>query len=130
MKKGYSRYLYYHRPPLSHNWAKIERDIVNMMHMFKSYLNSLPKNRSDYVTELEIPGITLKPYECTDLDDSCSLRSDSFLTDSLEQNNKSTISTNSSIPLSRAMTDSEIDYDFYKRVICRYSDTWLSEVNF
>lgn len=86
------------------------------MNMFTTLLNSIPKNRSDYVDDLDIPDITLSPYVCPDPYDSLSPRSDSLLTDSIRAFDRRTLSTASSIPLSRAMTDSDIDYGFYKRV--------------
>ena len=115
MRRKYWSY----RKPLSYSWAKTDRDITRRMNMFKSYLDSLPKNRLDYVTDLDIPDITLSPYEWTDLDDYCyTLRRDGYLSDSWRDYYlKSSLSTDSSIPLSRALTDSDIDYDFYKRVI-------------
>lgn len=108
----------YSRTPLSYNWPKLERDITNRMNMFKSYLSSLPKNRLDYVEDLDIPDITLSPYVWTYPEDYYYLRRGSYLSDCLTEYDKATLSTDSSIPLSRAMTDSEIDYEFYKRVIC------------
>ncbi|XP_022814167.1 uncharacterized protein LOC111347977 isoform X2 [Spodoptera litura] len=78
-----------------------------------------------YVEDLDIPDITLTPYVCPDPYDSLSPRSDSILTDSIRAFDRRTLSTASSIPLSRAMTDSEIDYGFYKRYRdYRYADTW------
>ncbi|KAJ0176404.1 hypothetical protein K1T71_007583 [Dendrolimus kikuchii] len=84
------------------------------MNMFETFINSIPKNRSEMVNDLEIPDVTLSPYDWTDYD-SLTVRSDSLLcgTDSIED--VKTLSTDSSLPLSRAMTDSEIDYDRYKR---------------
>lgn len=93
--------------------------------MFTTLLNSIPKNRSDYVDDLDIPDITLSPYVCPDPYDSLSPRSDSLLTDSIRAFDRRTLSTASSIPLSRAMTDSDIDYGFYKRYRdYHYADTW------
>ncbi|XP_063891898.1 uncharacterized protein LOC110382588 isoform X2 [Helicoverpa armigera] len=95
------------------------------MNMFRTMLNSIPKNRSEYVEDLEIPEITLTPYEWLDPEEPLSLRSESLLTDSLAEIDRATYSTDSSIPLSRAMTDSEIDYGFYKRYNrLNYTDTW------
>uniref|UniRef100_A0A2H1VJZ4 SFRICE_019870 n=1 Tax=Spodoptera frugiperda TaxID=7108 RepID=A0A2H1VJZ4_SPOFR len=95
------------------------------MNMFTTLLNSIPKNRSDYVDDLDIPDITLSPYVCPDPYDSLSPRSDSLLTDSIRAFDRRTLSTASSIPLSRAMTDSDIDYGFYKRYRdYHYADTW------
>ncbi|KAH9632885.1 hypothetical protein HF086_002707 [Spodoptera exigua] len=85
------------------------------MDMFTTLLNSIPKNRLDYVEDLEIPDFTLTPYVCPDPYDYLPSRSDSIL-DSVRAFDRRTLSTASSIPLSRAMTDSEIDYGFYKRV--------------
>ncbi|KAJ8722315.1 hypothetical protein PYW08_004717 [Mythimna loreyi] len=93
--------------------------------MFKSYLSSLPKNRLDYVEDLEIPDITLRPYLWTYPEDYYYWKNGSLLSDSLTEYDKATLSTDSSIALSRAMTDSEIDYEFYKRYRnCNYPDTW------
>lgn len=91
--------------------------------MFRSYLDSLPKNRFDYVTDLDIPDITLRPYY-NDLEDYCySLRREGYLSDSWRDYYlKSSLSTDSSIPLSRALTDSEIDYEYYKLVIFSFVD--------
>ncbi|KAF9423826.1 hypothetical protein HW555_000884 [Spodoptera exigua] len=94
------------------------------MDMFTTLLNSIPKNRLDYVEDLEIPDFTLTPYVCPDPYDYLPSRSDSIL-DSVRAFDRRTLSTASSIPLSRAMTDSEIDYGFYKRYRdCHYADTW------
>lgn len=84
--------------------------------MFQSLLNSIPKNRSEMVEELEIPEITLPPYTWTEPEESISASSVSFYSGSLDERDRGTLSTDSSIPLSRAMTDSEIDYGMYKRV--------------
>lgn len=96
--------------------------------MFDSLLNSIPKNRLDYVNDLEIPDYTLSPYIWTDLDDSLSTISESIVSGGPEQCERGSINTASSIPLSRAMTDSDIDYDRYKRVSCWY--TWLFEFTY
>ncbi|CAH0585461.1 unnamed protein product [Chrysodeixis includens] len=94
------------------------------MNMFDSLLNSIPKNRSDYVNDLEIPDYKLSPYIWTDPEDSLSV-SDSVVSGGVEESEKGSVNTSSSIPLSRAMTDSEIDYDRYKRYRrLNYSDTW------
>lgn len=89
--------------------------------MFENFLASLPKNRSEMVNDLEIPdGIKVAPYVWVeaepDSDESLSVRSGSFLSDSLGDCEARSISTDSSIALSRAMTDSEIDYERYRRV--------------
>lgn len=94
--------------------------------MFKSFLNSLPKNRSEFVNDLEIPDdVRLTTDVDADLDEISTIRSelpgDSLVSDSIDDYlfslpRKGTASTDSSISLSRAMTDSEIDYDRYRRV--------------
>ncbi|XP_026738758.1 uncharacterized protein LOC113501738 isoform X3 [Trichoplusia ni] len=95
------------------------------MNMFDSLLNSIPKNRLDYVNDLEIPDYTLSPYIWTDLDDSLSTISESIVSGGPEQCERGSINTASSIPLSRAMTDSDIDYDRYKRYRrLNYSNPW------
>lgn len=85
------------------------------MNMFQSFLKSIPKNRSEYVNDLEIPEITLEPYVWTELDDSVSVKSDSIVPDSMDDD-RATLSTDTTLPLSRAMTDSEIDYEYSQRV--------------
>ncbi|KAJ8731120.1 hypothetical protein PYW07_004284 [Mythimna separata] len=118
------KYWPYYRSS-SYTWPKLERDITTRMNMFKSYLDSLPKNRLDYVEDLDIPDVTLRPYLWTYPEDYYYWRNGSLLSDGLTEYEKATLSTDSSIPLSRAMTDSEIDYEFYKRYRnCSYSDTW------
>ncbi|XP_073955941.1 uncharacterized protein isoform X2 [Choristoneura fumiferana] len=65
------------------------------------------------VNELEIPDVTLSPYI---FDPEPSISSSSLVTGtSTEECEFRSLSTDSSLPLSRAMTDSEIDYDHYKR---------------
>lgn len=83
------------------------------MQMFDTFLSSIPKNRSEMVTDLEIPDLTLSPYIWEPAD--YLTRSDSLLTTSTEEELR-TLDTDSSIPLSRAMTDSEIDYQRFRRV--------------
>ncbi|KAM3957127.1 uncharacterized protein ACR2FA_008852 [Aphomia sociella] len=94
------------------------------MRMFHSTLFSIPKNRSSLVNELELPDdITVTPYWIEP--DSLTVRSDSILSSSTDEYELNTISTDSSIPLSRAMTDSDIDYSMYKRYKNRsLSDPW------
>ncbi|XP_026761905.2 uncharacterized protein LOC113520697 [Galleria mellonella] len=94
------------------------------MRMFESLLSSIPKNRSTFVNELDLPDdITVSPYWTEP--DSLTVRSDSILSTTTEDE-VNTISTDSSIPLSRAMTDSEIDYELYRRYKNRsFSDPWL-----
>ncbi|CAB3261791.1 unnamed protein product [Arctia plantaginis] len=94
------------------------------MNMFQSFLKSIPKNRSEYVNDLEIPEITLEPYVWTELDESVSVKSDSIVPDSMDDD-RATLSTDTTLPLSRAMTDSEIDYEYSRRVRHRrFSDPW------
>lgn len=89
------------------------------------YRYRYPRYYWHYVDDLDIPDITLSPYVCPDPYDSLSPRSDSLLTDSIRAFDRRTLSTASSIPLSRAMTDSDIDYGFYKRYRdYHYADTW------
>lgn len=86
--------------------------------MFETFLESIPKNRSLMVNDLELPeDITLTPYIWAEPEESLTVRSDSALSGSIgEYDVKTTASTDSSMPLSRAMTDSEIDYGRYRRV--------------
>lgn len=88
------------------------------MKMFETFLESIPKNRSLIVNELDLPeDITLSPYIWTEPEESLTVRSDSILSGSIgEYEVKTTASTDSSMPLSRALTDSEIDYGRYRRV--------------
>ncbi|XP_059052212.1 uncharacterized protein LOC131846818 [Achroia grisella] len=94
------------------------------MRMFESILSSIPKYRSSMVNELDIPDdITVSPYWTEP--DSLTVRSDSILSSNTDEYEISTVSTDSSIPLSRAMTDSEIDYELYRRYKNRsFSDPW------
>lgn len=97
-----------------------------MAYMFKSFLKSLPKNRSDFVNDLVIPDdIRLTTDVDADLDDILTIRSDlpgdSLVSESIydylfPMPLKGATSTNTSVSLSRAMTDSDIDYDRYGRV--------------
>lgn len=94
------------------------------MYMFETLLNSIPKNRSDFVNDLEIPEVSVKPYVWADLDDSLTARSDSISIVTLnvtEEVEDKSLNTESSVPLTRAMTDSDIDYDKYKRVSFFYN---------
>ncbi|XP_060803572.1 uncharacterized protein LOC106140733 [Amyelois transitella] len=95
------------------------------MRMFESLLSSMPPNRHLMVSDLDLPeDITAAPYVWTE-PDSLTVRSDSILSEDLEDEDVGTISTDSSIPLSRAMTDSEIDYGLYRRMKSRsFSDPW------
>ncbi|XP_075978033.1 uncharacterized protein LOC142977824 isoform X2 [Anticarsia gemmatalis] len=94
------------------------------MNMFKSLLNAIPKNRSEIVNEFEIPEVTLSPYIWEEPEEPPSEKSESIVTES-DAVERGTLSTDSSIPLSRAMTDSEIDYGRYKWLRHRrYSDPW------
>lgn len=98
-----------------------------MAYLFKSFLKSLPNNRSEFVNYLEIPDdIRLTTDVDADLD-YILMRSDlpwhydSLVAESIDDYlfplpRKGTASTDSSLSLSRAMTDSEIDYDRYRRV--------------
>lgn len=84
--------------------------------MYESFLKSLPKYREELVNELYLPeNITLEPYIWTEPYDSIidSLPSGSF--DDLDLVSADN-TTDSSLALSRAMTDSEIDYSWYRKV--------------
>ncbi|CAH2048867.1 unnamed protein product, partial [Iphiclides podalirius] len=78
------------------------------------------------VNELEIPeGVTVAPYIWTEPDESL-LTSDSPVTTSVGEFDAWSRSTDSSLALSRAMTDSEIDYERYRRYKTRsFSDPWV-----
>ncbi|XP_022120912.2 uncharacterized protein LOC110997180 isoform X1 [Pieris rapae] len=87
------------------------------MDMFPTHLDGIPKNRLDLVNDLELPDVTVSPYvwQPEESLSSCS---------SLEDDQ--TVSSDSSLALSRAMTDSEIDYGRYKRLKNRrFSDPWI-----
>ncbi|XP_028176611.1 uncharacterized protein LOC114364599 [Ostrinia furnacalis] len=98
------------------------------MKMFETLLDSIPKNRSLIVNELELPEDISLTYTWTELDrlereESLAARSDSALSGADYEGH--TASTLSSAPLSRAMTDSEIDYTRYRRLKSRsFSDPW------
>ena len=78
--------------------------------MFRSVLENVPKMRSQVVNDLDIPEVPLN--HCVwceeDLEDSMPSAS--------EELEVKTTSSESSLALSRAMTDSEIDYERYRRV--------------
>ncbi|RVE42982.1 hypothetical protein evm_012386 [Chilo suppressalis] len=95
----------------------ISHKLQNSGKMFESFLESIPKNRSLMVNDLDVPDdIALSPYVWTDPEESLTVRSDSFLSSSVDDYDViMTPTTDSSIPLSRAMTDSEIDYCRYRR---------------
>ncbi|CAH4028195.1 unnamed protein product [Pieris brassicae] len=87
------------------------------MDMFPTHLDGIPKNRLDLVNDLELPDVTVSPYVWHPEE---SLSSCSSLEDD------QTVSSDSSLALSRAMTDSEIDYGRYKRLKTRrFSDPWI-----
>ncbi|XP_045517934.1 uncharacterized protein LOC123710213 [Pieris brassicae] len=87
------------------------------MDMFPTHLDGIPKNRLDLVNDLELPDVTVSPYVWHPEE---SLSSCSSLEDD------QTVSSDSSLALSRAMTDSEIDYGRYKRLKNRrFSDPWI-----
>ncbi|KAL0882848.1 hypothetical protein ABMA27_016379 [Loxostege sticticalis] len=98
------------------------------MKMFETFLDSIPKNRSLMVNDLELPDDISLSYTWTELDrlereESLAARSDSALSGT--ECGGHTASTLSSAPLSRAMTDSEIDYTRYRRLKSRsFSDPW------
>ncbi|XP_038220630.1 uncharacterized protein LOC119838649 [Zerene cesonia] len=90
------------------------------MNMFPSLLDSVPKTRSQFVNDLEIPEIPVTPYIWTpEVTPRLSLSS-------LSEEDVRTESSASSLALSRAMTDSEIDYERFRRFQKRsLSDPWL-----
>ncbi|XP_061716740.1 uncharacterized protein LOC133524620 [Cydia pomonella] len=85
------------------------------MNMFQTFLASIPSNRSEIVNDLEIPEIPLTPYIWEP--DSISISDSSLetVTSIGEEYEAGSLSTDSSVPLSRAMTGSEFDYDWYRR---------------
>ncbi|CAG4959254.1 unnamed protein product [Parnassius apollo] len=94
--------------------------------MFKTFLESIPQNRSQMVNDLDLPDdLTVAPYVWTEPDESL-LDSDGLISDSLGDYEVKTLTTESSLALSRAMTDSEIDYERYRRFKSRsFSDPWV-----
>ncbi|XP_072949638.1 uncharacterized protein [Epargyreus clarus] len=98
------------------------------MYMFQSVLETVPKTRSQLVNELEIPeDISVTPYVWAEPEESLT-RSDSLPSVSVDElvYEVNTVSTDSSLALSRAMTDSEIDYERYRRLKSRsFSDPWV-----
>ncbi|XP_045536622.1 uncharacterized protein LOC106719322 [Papilio machaon] len=94
--------------------------------MFETFLSSIPKSRSEMVNELDLPDdLTVAPYVWTEREDSPET-SDSLVSAGLENYDAKTLSTDSSLALSRAMTDSEIDYERYRRYKNRsFSDPWI-----
>ncbi|CAH0715272.1 unnamed protein product, partial [Brenthis ino] len=93
------------------------------MDMFHSVLEIVPQTRLEMVNDLEIPeDISVTPYEwCEE-----TLDSDSIPSVSVEEFDVKTVSSESSLALSRAMTDSEIDYARYRRLKSRsFSDSWV-----
>ncbi|CAK1580641.1 unnamed protein product [Parnassius mnemosyne] len=94
--------------------------------MFKTFLESIPQNRSQMVNDLDLPDdLTVAPYVWTEPDESL-LNSDSLVSGSLGDYDVKTLTSESSLALSRAMTDSEIDYERYRRLKSRsFSDPWV-----
>ncbi|KPI95753.1 hypothetical protein RR46_11466 [Papilio xuthus] len=94
--------------------------------MFETFLASIPKSRSEMVNELDLPDdIVAAPYVWTEREDSPET-SESLISAGLEDYDAKTLSTDSSLALSRAMTDSEIDYERYRRYKNRsFSDPWI-----
>ncbi|KAJ2938055.1 hypothetical protein O0L34_g14510 [Tuta absoluta] len=87
------------------------------MDLFKSFLDSMPKNRSEMVNHLDLPDDVLKnrTYVGEDLSSLGSVTSSVCTLDDLKPRPKSPLSTDSSISLSRALTASEIDYEMFRR---------------
>ncbi|XP_061383638.1 uncharacterized protein LOC116770008 [Danaus plexippus] len=94
------------------------------MNMFQSVLETVPKTRSQMVNELDIPeDITVDPYVWREPDED--LDSDSTTSITIDDFEVATVSSESSLALSRAMTDSEIDYTRYRKLKNRsLSDPW------
>ncbi|CAG4982730.1 unnamed protein product [Colias eurytheme] len=90
------------------------------MDMFPSLFDSVPKTRSQFVNDLDIPEIPVTPYIWTpEVSPRHSISS-------LSEEEVRTESSDSSLALSRAMTDSEIDYERFRRFQKRtLSDPWL-----
>ncbi|KAL4713216.1 hypothetical protein ACJJTC_002962 [Scirpophaga incertulas] len=90
--------------------------------MFQSFLDSIPENRSLMVNELDLPDdVTLAPYVWEPAE---SVATDSVLSDSTADLDL-TVDTDSSVALSRALTDSDVDYEQYRRLKSRsFSDPW------
>ncbi|CAK1551338.1 unnamed protein product [Leptosia nina] len=89
------------------------------MDMFPSLFDEVPKNRSELVNNLELPDITVSPYMWSPEE---SVKSSTSSLNSLDE----TVSSGSSLALSRAMTDSEIDYGRHRRLRNRrLSDPWF-----
>lgn len=88
-----------------------------MSSLFKAFLESLPDSRSEIVAQLELPDdITTSPYLIEEAEDSDSLTSESVLSDIMSEDGRASQSSDSSLALSRAMTDSDIDYEWFHRV--------------
>ncbi|XP_045448092.1 uncharacterized protein LOC123656455 [Melitaea cinxia] len=95
------------------------------MDMFRSVLETVPKTRSQMVNELEIPeDIEVSPYIWSEAEET--VDSESLPSVSVDEDDAKTASSESSLALSRAMTDSEIDYSRYRRYKSRsFSDPWV-----
>ncbi|XP_039753642.1 uncharacterized protein LOC120628997 [Pararge aegeria] len=94
------------------------------MNMFQSILETVPKTRSQMVNELDIPDVAVQPYIWSEPDDS--IDTDSIPSITIDEFDVRTVSSESSLALSRAMTDSEIDYERYKLLKNRrFSDPWI-----
>ncbi|XP_050351366.1 uncharacterized protein LOC126774065 [Nymphalis io] len=95
------------------------------MDMFRSVLETVPKTRTQMVNELDIPeNVTVTPYILSEPEDTT--ESDGIPSVSIDEFDAKTISSDSSPALSRAMTDSEIDYSRYRRFKNRsLSDPWV-----
>ncbi|XP_068633566.1 uncharacterized protein [Battus philenor] len=95
-----------------------------MSNMFETILAKIPKSRSEMVNDLELPDdITVTPNSWSGAEESM-MSSDSLVSTNLGDVNP--CSSDSSPALSRAMTDSEIDYGRYQRYKTRsLSNPWL-----
>ncbi|CAH2095868.1 unnamed protein product [Euphydryas editha] len=95
------------------------------MDMFRSVLDTIPKTRSQMVNELDIPeDVSVAPYIWSEAEET--LDSESLPSVSIDEGEAKTASSESSLALSRAMTDSEIDYSRYRRYKSRsLSDPWV-----
>ncbi|XP_034832048.1 uncharacterized protein [Maniola hyperantus] len=94
------------------------------MNMFQSILETIPATRSQLVNELDIPDdVSVQPYIWSEPED---LESDSVTSVTIDELDVKTVSSESSLALSRAMTDSEIDYGRYRMLKNRsFSDPWV-----
>nr|XP_026488177.1 uncharacterized protein LOC113394923 isoform X1 [Vanessa tameamea] len=95
------------------------------MDMFRSVLETVPKTRTQMVNELDIPeDVIVTPYIWSEPEDTT--ESDGIPSVGIDEFDAKTVSSDSSPALSRAMTDSEIDYGRYRRFKSRsLSDPWV-----